>query len=69
MKISFGCPSCDDDHETIVEPEYYCGRLGWDGGIEKGEALPCGYVPSAEEFDVIQEKISDRIRESGNPEP
>jgi hypothetical protein len=69
MRINFGCPSCDDDHETVVEPEYYCGRLGWDGGPVEGEALPCGHVPTKEEHDLIQQKIYERIIESAHPDP
>jgi hypothetical protein len=71
MRVSIICPfDCEDEvHELVVEPEHYLGRLGWDGGIEEGEALPCGSIPSKKQFDEILEHIHDRIIESAHPDP
>jgi hypothetical protein len=71
VTITISCPfDCEqEEHELEVGPEVYLGRLGWDGGIEKGEPLPCGNVPNPEQYEEIQQAIYERIIESAHPDP
>lgn len=58
MRIMVSCSCDDEEHEEYIEPEWDCGRLGYNG-IGEGDALPCGRIVTLDDVAKIYEQITD----------